>query len=553
MANYPTTPLTPAVPPALGMSQAPNPTLAPAPSPSTGNSIGTGLTPTPGVSNVTTSGLGGGNAPATLPKSNAYYMPGDTQGAQQLSPYYNLVPYTNQQLGAKDVALGGAAVIPDAAVGNATRLAGADRIETASKVTAYLATISNYTPEQYSAMTLPELQGSIQGASQAVNDTFGGIKNLVDQAVNDPGANVAPILADYMGKMETFFTDYLAKAQSAYDNGMNDPGLLNAISMIKDEASGLRAQLDETLNARGMSQSGVYVSAMNNFDGKVMSAEQTAISTHLSELTKNLQAGMTSVLNQRVAALTQFAGLASQAEIQNATNHMNALTSGMSALGQIAQTQQSAINNERDNTTSIINNAATNATSKENAQKQYDLGMEQVNVDKARLAESIREFDANNKVDWAKVAEQIRSNQAGEAIALVQASAAQTSAGASALSAAAAMKNANTNALNGGVDPVQKANFQATTTVTIATAITSLKADLDAGRVSASDILNNQDKWKLTVGVGANALSNLERDTTLWNNFASYAQSKVPAPSSPSSKGTYTPTGNWFLDKWNSR
>ena len=484
-------------------------------SPAIGNSIGTGLTPTSGASSVASGGLGGGSAPAqggpstyqqflnsqtvtngsfnpanynmvngvpTSPgyappvtqsavqaaKPNAYYTPGDTASAQKLGAYYNLVPYTNQTLGANDVAVGGSAVIPDSAMGaSVNRIAGYDAAGTAAQVTARINAMSSITPAQYQTMPTPQLTGAIQGSSQAITATMSQLQRLIGQVSQPQNANVAPILSAYMAQMDTFFTGFLDQAKAAHDNGMNDPGLLNAISIIRDEATGMRTQLDESLNARNMSQSGIYINAMNNFDKNVMSTEQTAISAHLSELTKNLQDSMTSVLNQRVAALTSFAGVASQAEIQNATNHITSLATAIQGMGQLAQTQQAGLNNLNDNATSAANNAMTNATSRfnnatDNATSRFNnatdnatsqsnnaatnatsqsnnaatnaesnieservlsAAMARVGVDYAQLKVQADQYQATNAIDWGKVNELIRHDKTSEATDLINANA----------------------------------------------------------------------------------------------------------------------------------
>lgn len=516
-----------------------NQTSAPSSSGSkSNNSIGSGYTPTSGSGYVASSGLGGGTSTSTTAsKPNAYYTPGDAQAAQSLSSYYNLVPYTNQQLGANDIAVGGNAVIPDSALsGGGQRLSGYDAEGTARQVSSYLKGLSAISPQQYQAMDSNQLTSAIQGSSQAVTTTMSQLQKLVDQAADTKGvsATVQKTLNSYMSQMEAFFSSYLQQAQDAYNNGMNDPGLVQAIALIDDQAKTMKQQLDQSLNARNMAQSGIWINAMNDADEATKQAEQTAISAHLSELTANLQEAMTTVLNQRVAALTQFAGIASQAQIADATNHIQALQSAISGLGSLAQTQQAGLNNLQDNATSIantnaqvnqsnINNQRDNVTSMANAQKQYDLGMAQVGVDQAKLAETAREFDAANKVDWAKVNEQIRSNKAQEAIASIQAAAAQTSAGASMMSAQAAVEKAKQASIS---DQVSMGNFQASHAQLVSGAIGSLKQDVDSGKVSANDILSNPDQWKTVVGVANSPMANATQENQMWNQFTSYVATK---------------------------
>jgi len=519
----------------------------------TTTSPSSGYTPPTGASQVAATGLGGGsskytpvnnnnnNIPTNQPKPNAYYVPGDAESVQQLSSYYNLVPYAaGTKVSGKDIAVGGAGVIPDSALAEGTtRLGGADRYETAGKISTYVKGLAAVTPAQYQQMPAEQLQEAIQGTSDAIDATLTQVKDLINDVVNRPtSANVTPILSNYMNKMELFFSSYLTQAQTAYNEGMNDPGLLQAVTIIRDEAGMMKQQLEESINARGLSQSGIYLNETSKLNEATLQSEQAIVSTHLSEITQNLQGAMTNVLNQRVAALTQFAGVASQAEIQNATNHIQSLQAAISGLSAIAQVQQAGLNNLQDNFTSQLNtqsqnnqsnlnNLRDNATSVANAQRAYELGLQELGLDREKLSESKRQFDETTVIDWAKVNEMIRSNQASEAIGYMQAQASMLSASRSGGGGSSAD------------DGLKGATFAVNHALEVGGAIESLKAQIDNGTLNAADVKKNINSYRqgLSAGSGYEQYTDQAREGALWTNFGTYLDSKIPAPAS---------SGNWF-------
>lgn len=457
------------------------------------------------------------SAPKIL--GNAYYNPvtaghSDYNNAMSsgLDKYYNMTPYTaGVTQGANDVTLGSTAAIADQGAGQ--RWGGADSAGTAAVINENVARLASTTPEEYLAMPAKALTDAIQTSSDGIDEYSTQMQKVIDNLTNYQAPDVAPILAGYMDKINGFLGDFEKKAQDAYNNGMNDPGFLQAIGLIRQQSDGMRSQLQEDLNARNMGQSGIYASAMNDFSGKVASQEATVVSGHLDILTQNLQASLLSATSQRVAALQQFAGFESNAAVENAKTHVAAMSAALQGMTDITKIKQdhvdnmqglaaADINNQRDNNTSLTNAANANATQRQANNQDFMVRLEQNGISRDTLTESVRHNKAAETIDWAKVNEDIRNNNLVAANERIKANAAMKGAdaqmvGANAQKYTAEHKDQNPDNTNYSQQALTASNMTASLVGTLNASIQSVKDN----KVKASDIINNLPDYANMFGV----------------------------------------------------
>jgi hypothetical protein len=464
------------------------------------------------------------------PKQNAYYASQvDYENAVKagLDKYYNLTPWSGQRIGAGEIALGGSGVIPDTAVSqDATRLGGVDRYETAEKINTFVKGLSAISPQQYMQMPPQQLQNAIQQSANALNANVNELKNLITTTLQTNKPNVSAILKDYMTQMDNFFAQFKQQAEEAYKNGMNDPGLVQAVNIIRDETSQMRKQLDEELNARNMGQSGIWIQAMNDFNKKVAMAEANVVGQHLSKLTENLQNSMQAILNQRIAALSQFAGIASEAELRNAELHLQSLQTAIAGLNNIAQSQFSSIEKLWGLAQSDIEsqrNYDINRRQLDLQQQDINIKLRQLGLDEAKFKEAKRQFDAQLNLDWAKLNEMIRSNKANEAIEKFKTS------------------TANINSyLDQAKLNLDTSKWQATKAGELQSYVNNLINQIEGNKISPQDVLNNADSYRKMFGVGKNG-GNKEIEEAIFDNLLKYAKAKIEQQQAKNAS-----SGSWF-------
>lgn len=182
---------------------------------------------------------------------------------------------------------------------------------------------------------------------QKVDGIFNQINQTIAQAGNMPDDSKA-LLASYMTDITSELTRAEQEARDSVKNGMNDPGLQAALTIMREEADKQRKLLIEDMNARGLNTSGLLAKVQMDLSKGMITQEQQMIGNHLSQLTSQLNQNLQSIVTQRIQGMTQFAGMDVNAQ-QNAMNRaLQATQLKISGLTNMAQMQQNQTKMQND-------------------------------------------------------------------------------------------------------------------------------------------------------------------------------------------------------------
>ena len=123
--------------------------------------------------------------------------------------------------------------------------------------------------------------------------------------------------------------------------GGDDPQLLAAIGVIKEEAQRMQQEMLEEMNVRGIAQSGIYLKSMDNMNKGTLTEIQKIVSSRMGELQTQLTNAMLELAGYRIdAAMGNQTNIASLQQTQ---------MQGMNDLGIAGLEQQThIINNAND-------------------------------------------------------------------------------------------------------------------------------------------------------------------------------------------------------------
>jgi hypothetical protein len=146
-----------------------------------------------------------------------------------------------------------------------------------------------------------EMESSITNIGSTM-DTFRTIGSQFAQQSAEHAAAVAAQYENMVGMLDQLEAQVLGQIKSQM--GGDDPGLRAAIGLIKDEASRMRDEALEDLNARGLVQSGVYAEMLDRMNRNELTQVQQVVGQRFGDLQNQLNQAIMSMAQARIGALS---------------------------------------------------------------------------------------------------------------------------------------------------------------------------------------------------------------------------------------------------------
>jgi len=161
------------------------------------------------------------------------------------------------------------------------------------------------------------------------------LKDIANRSLIDP--EMTALVNSFMDSLNSALAQIQGELQQWYQQlgVQQDLGLQNAIQILQEEINTQKAQLEESLNARGLLQSGIMAAAEAKLRGGGLDRTQQLIANRLSELTGVIMQSVTSLAQTRMAALTDITatGLRAVTDLARAKEQTRgAAVSGMADL-----------------------------------------------------------------------------------------------------------------------------------------------------------------------------------------------------------------------------
>ena len=148
-------------------------------------------------------------------------------------------------------------------------------------------------------------QEVIQQSATDVGNVIDSVRNIGKQYAQQSDEHAAAVAAQYtqmVGLLDQLEAQILGQIRGQMSG--DDPGLQAAIGVIKEEASRMRDEALEELNARGLVQSGVYAESLSRLQNNELTAVQQTIAGQFNDLQTQLNNAMMSMAQARVSALS---------------------------------------------------------------------------------------------------------------------------------------------------------------------------------------------------------------------------------------------------------
>ena len=148
-------------------------------------------------------------------------------------------------------------------------------------------------------------QQVIQQSATDVGNVIDSVRNIGKQYAQQSDEHAAAVAAQYtqmVGLLDQLEAQILGQIRGQMSG--DDPGLQAAIGVIKEEASRMRDEALEELNARGLVQSGVYAESLSRLQNNELTAVQQTIAGQFNDLQTQLNNAMMSMAQARVSALS---------------------------------------------------------------------------------------------------------------------------------------------------------------------------------------------------------------------------------------------------------
>ena len=198
----------------------------------------------------------------------------------------------------------------------------------------------------------------LEAAAVATDEVFGGFQGLIDGVNSYSDDQLAALGASMTSMMNNLSQlEGTLTSQIQGQMGADDPTMVSALGLIRQEATKLMDGLLEEMNARGVVQSGLYQQALQDMNDGVLNEQQKFITTRVSELQNQLNNVLINMTNAR-------AGLMGQSLTAEAAIRQTAMAN-LSSIGTAALQSQSAERIARErNATDVMTTGMTNATTR---------------------------------------------------------------------------------------------------------------------------------------------------------------------------------------------
>jgi len=227
---------------------------------------------------------------------------------------------------------------------------------------------------------IERIRESTRESVSVIDSAITELKDIANRSLIDP--EMTALVNSFMDSLNSALAQIQGELQQWYQQlgVQQDLGLQNAIQILQEEINTQKAQLEESLNARGLLQSGIMAAAEAKLRGGGLDRTQQLIANRLSELTGVIMQSVTSLAQTRMAALTDItaAGLGAVTDVARARE----------------QTRGAAINemaNLYGTKADIIQRGA--ATEVSAAQAQQEL-LQQWAIEQLRQAQAQQELEA---------------------------------------------------------------------------------------------------------------------------------------------------------------
>ena len=224
------------------------------------------------------------------------------------------------------------------------------------------------------------IRESTREAVSVIDSAITELKDIANRSLIDP--EMTALVNSFMDSLNSALAQIQGELQQWYQQlgVQQDLGLQNAIQILQEEINTQKAQLEESLNARGLLQSGIMAAAEAKLRSGGLDRTQQLIANRLSELTGIIMQSVTNLAQTRMAALTDITA------------------TGIRAVTDLArareQTRGAAINemaNLYGTKADIIQRGATTEVSAAQAQQEL---LQQWAIEQLRQAQAQQELEA---------------------------------------------------------------------------------------------------------------------------------------------------------------
>jgi len=150
------------------------------------------------------------------------------------------------------------------------------------------------------------IRESTRESVSVIDSAITELKDIANRSLIDP--EMTALVNSFMDSLNSALAQIQGELQQWYQQsgGQQDLGLQNAIQILQEEINTQKAQLEESLNARGLLQSGIMAAAEAKLRGGGLDRTQQLIANRLSELSGVIMQSVTSLAQTRMAALTDI-------------------------------------------------------------------------------------------------------------------------------------------------------------------------------------------------------------------------------------------------------
>ncbi len=150
------------------------------------------------------------------------------------------------------------------------------------------------------------IRESTRESVSVIDNAITELKDIANRSLIDP--EMTALVNSFMDSLNSALAQIQGELQQWYQQsgGQQDLGLQNAIQILQEEINTQKAQLEESLNARGLLQSGIMAAAEAKLRGGGLDRTQQLIANRLSELSGVIMQSVTSLAQTRMAALTDI-------------------------------------------------------------------------------------------------------------------------------------------------------------------------------------------------------------------------------------------------------